>query len=77
MRSCVNDTTRILVASDISTSKSEMGRSDWSSVRTKLIKLYNKFGMVTDYSFIKLTVGGKGTDNLASDKVNLRIAFAV
>jgi hypothetical protein len=52
-------------------------RFDWLSVRTKLIKLYNKFGMVTDYSFIKLTVGGKGTDNLASDKVNLRITFAV
>ena len=39
-----------------------MGRSDWFSVRTKLIKLYNKFGMVTDCSFIKLPVGGNGTD---------------
>jgi hypothetical protein len=26
---------------------------------------------------IKLPVGGNGTDDLASDKVNLRIAFAV
>jgi hypothetical protein len=40
-------TTRILVASDISASKFEIGRSDWSSLRTKLIKLYNKFGIVT------------------------------
>jgi hypothetical protein len=54
-----------------------MGQSDWSSVRTKLIKLYNKIGMVTDCSFIKLPVGGNGTDDLASDKVNLRFAFAV
>jgi len=68
---------RILVASDISTSKSEIGRSDWASVRTKLIKLYNKFDMVTDCSFMKLPVEGNGTDDLAYDKVNLRIAFAV
>jgi hypothetical protein len=67
MRSCANDTTRILVVSDISTSKSEMGRSDWSSVGTKLIILSNKFGMVTDCSFIKLPVGGNGTEDLASD----------
>ena len=44
------------VASDISTNKFEMDRSDWSSVRTHGIKLYNKFGMVTDCSFIKLPV---------------------
>ena len=36
-----------------------------------------KFGMVTDYSFIKLPVGGNGTDDLVSDNVNLRITFAV
>ena len=47
------------------------------SVRTNAIKLYNKFGMVTDCSFIKLPVGGHGTDHLTSDKVNLRIVFAV
>jgi hypothetical protein len=47
------------------------------AIRTKLIKLYNKFGMVTDCSFIKLPVEGNGTDDLASDKVNLRIAFTV
>ena len=52
-----NDTTRLLVATDISTFKFEMGRADWSSVRTEAIKLYNKFGMVTDCSFIKLPVG--------------------
>jgi hypothetical protein len=28
-----------------------MGRADWSSVRTQAIKLYNKFGIVTDCSF--------------------------
>jgi hypothetical protein len=38
---------------------------------------YNKYGMVTECSFIKLTVGGNGTDDLASDKVNLGIAFDV
>jgi hypothetical protein len=32
--SCANDTTRLSVASDISTDKFEMGRSNWSSVRT-------------------------------------------
>ena len=58
---------------DISTDNVEMGRSDWSSVRTHAVKLYNKFGMVTDCSFIKLPGGGHGID----DKVNLRIAFAV
>jgi hypothetical protein len=57
MMSCANDTTRLLVASDISTFMFEMGRADWSSVRTQAIKLYNKFGMVTDCSFIKLPVG--------------------
>jgi frataxin-like iron-binding protein CyaY len=31
--SSTNDTTRLSVASDISTYKFEMGRSDWSSVR--------------------------------------------
>jgi hypothetical protein len=73
MMSSTNDTTRLSVASDISTDKFEMGRSDWSSVRTHAIKLYNKFGMVTDYSVIKLPVGGHVID----DKVNLRIAFSV
>jgi hypothetical protein len=58
-------------------SNNQYFRSDWSSVRTKLIKLHNKFGMVTDCSFIKLPVEGNGTDDLASDKVNLRFAFAV
>ena len=57
MMSSTNYTTRLSVASDISTDKLEMGRSDWSSVRTHGIKLYNKFGMVTDCSFIKLPVG--------------------
>ena len=33
--------------------------------------------MVTYYSFIKLPVGGHGTGDLTSNKVNLRIAFAV
>jgi hypothetical protein len=33
--------------------------------------------MVTDCSFIKLPVGGNGTDDLASGKVNFRIAFAI
>ena len=62
-----------------STSKFEMGGSDWSSVRNKSIKLYNKFGMVRDCSFIKLhvPVGGHGTDDLAFGKVNLWIAFVV
>jgi hypothetical protein len=32
MMSRTNDTTRLSVASDISTDKFEMGRSDWSSV---------------------------------------------
>jgi hypothetical protein len=73
MMSSTNDTTRLSVASDISTDKFEMSRSDWSSVRTHAIKLYNKFGMVTNCSFIKLPVGGHVID----DKVNLRIAFAV
>jgi hypothetical protein len=59
--------TRIRVASDISTSKSEIGRSDWSSVRTKLLGLYSKFGMVKYCSSIKLPVEGNGTDDLASD----------
>ena len=77
MMSSTNYTTRLSVASDISTDKLEMGRSDWSSVRTHPIKLYNKFGMVTDCSFIKLQVGDHGTDDLISDNVNLRIAFAV
>jgi hypothetical protein len=54
--SCANDTTRILVASDISSSKSEMGRSDWSSVKTKLIKLYNKFGSVFVTVLVKLAI---------------------
>ena len=77
MISNTHDATRLSVASDISTYKFEMGRSDWSSVRTHAIKLYNKFGMVTDCSFIKLPIGGHGTDDFTSDKVNLRIAFAV
>jgi hypothetical protein len=47
MISNTHDATRLSVASDISTYKFEMGRSDWSSVRTQPIKLYNKFGMVT------------------------------
>jgi len=63
--------------SDISTDKFEMGQSDWSSVRFETIKFYNKFGVVTDCSFIKLPVGGHGTYDLTSDKVNLRITFAV
>jgi hypothetical protein len=60
MMSCANDTTRLLLASDISTDNFEMDRSDWSSVGTqaiKLCKMYNKFGVVTDCSFIKLLVG--------------------
>jgi hypothetical protein len=77
MISNTHDATRLSVASDISTYKFEMGRPDWSSVRTHAIKLYNKFGMVTDCSFIKLQVGDHGTDDLISDNVNLRIAFAV
>jgi hypothetical protein len=34
MMSCANDTICLSVASDISTDKFEMGRSDWSLVRT-------------------------------------------
>ena len=52
MMSRTNDTTRLSVASHISMDKFEMGRSDWSSVRTHAIKLYNKFRMVTYCSFI-------------------------
>ena len=51
-----NDTLRLLVASDISTFKFEISRADWSSVRTQEIKLYSKFGVITDCSFMKLPV---------------------
>ena len=57
MMSCVNDTTRLLDAFDISTFKFEMSRADWSSVRTQTIKLCKKIGMITDCSFMKLPVG--------------------
>jgi hypothetical protein len=58
MMSCANEITCLLVASDISTDKFEMGRSDWSSVRTQAIKLHNKFSIVIDCSFINLPVVG-------------------
>jgi hypothetical protein len=57
MMSCANDTIRLLVASDISTFKFEMGLADWSSVRTQAIKLYSKFGMITECLFMELPVG--------------------
>jgi hypothetical protein len=46
MMSCANDTIHLLVASDISTFKFEIGRADWSSVRTQEIQLYSKFGVI-------------------------------
>jgi hypothetical protein len=61
MMSYANDTTRLSVASEISINKFEMGRFDWSSVKTQVFKLYNKFDMVTDCSFLKLPGGGHGT----------------
>jgi hypothetical protein len=65
--SCANDTIHLLVASDISTFKFEIGRADWSSVRTQEIQLYSKFGVITDCSLVVLFKSFTGSADL--DKV--------
>jgi len=74
MVSCTNDTTRLLVASDIPTFKFEMGRSDCLSQNPG-----NQVIQQIRYGYILLIYKdtSHGTDDLVSDKGNLRIACAV
>jgi hypothetical protein len=75
MMSCANDTTRLLVPSDISTFMFEMGRADWSSINPVIQQI--RYGHRLLIYKATSRAHRHGTDDLASDKGNLRIAFAV